>query len=57
MLAYGVVLLHDDERSHTAASTEALPENFNLDLSDHPPYSTDLSPSDYHLFTPIYLSN
>jgi hypothetical protein len=26
-------------------------ENFNWELFDHPPYSPDLAPSDYHLFT------
>jgi hypothetical protein len=26
-------------------------EHFNWELSDHPPYSSDLAPSDYHLFT------
>jgi hypothetical protein len=30
-------------------------EHFNRVLFDHPPYSPDLSPSDYHLFT--YLKN
>jgi histone-lysine N-methyltransferase SETMAR len=55
MLTYGVVLLHDDECPHTAARTRALLEHFNWELSDHPSYSTDLAPSDYHLFT--YLKN
>jgi hypothetical protein len=26
-------------------------------LFDHPPYSPDLAPSDYHLFTCTYLKN
>jgi hypothetical protein len=26
-------------------------EHFNSELFDHPPYSPDLAPSDYHLFT------
>jgi hypothetical protein len=26
-------------------------EHFNWELSDHPPYSPDLAPNDYHLFT------
>jgi transposase len=49
------VLLHDNARPHTAARTRALPEPFNWELFDHPSYSPDLSPSDYHLFT--YLKN
>jgi histone-lysine N-methyltransferase SETMAR len=35
----------------TAAHTGTLLEHFNWELSDHPPYSPDLTPSDYHLFT------
>jgi histone-lysine N-methyltransferase SETMAR len=40
---------------HTAAHTGVLLEHFNWVLFDHPPYSTDLVPSDYYLFT--YLKN
>jgi histone-lysine N-methyltransferase SETMAR len=40
---------------HTAACTRALLQHFNLELFDHPPYSPDLTLSDYHLFT--YLNN
>jgi hypothetical protein len=50
MLTYGVVLLHENARPHTAARTRALLEHFNLELFDHPPYRPDLAPSDYHLF-------
>jgi histone-lysine N-methyltransferase SETMAR len=55
MLTTGVVLLCDNARLHTAAHTRALPEHFNWDLFDHPPYSPDLALSDYHQFT--YLKN
>jgi transposase len=55
MQTYGVVLLHEDSCSHSAAHTWALLEYFNWELFDHPPYSSDLTPSDYHLFT--YLKN
>jgi histone-lysine N-methyltransferase SETMAR len=30
-------------------------DNLNRELSDHPPYSSDIAPSDCHLFT--YLKN
>jgi histone-lysine N-methyltransferase SETMAR len=46
MLTYGVVLLNDNTRPHTAARTRALLEYFNWELCDHPPYSPDLAPSD-----------
>jgi histone-lysine N-methyltransferase SETMAR len=48
----GVVLLHGNARPHTAACTRALLKHFNWELSDHPPYSPDLAPSDY-TFLPI----
>ena len=50
MLTKGVVLLRD-ARPHTAARTSALKQLFNWKIFDHPPYSPDLAPSDYHLFT------
>jgi histone-lysine N-methyltransferase SETMAR len=55
MLTCCVVLLHDSAHLHTAASTLALLEHFNWELFDHHPYSPDLTPSDYYLFT--YLKN
>jgi histone-lysine N-methyltransferase SETMAR len=55
MLTSGVVLLHGYARPYTAARTLALLEHFNWVLSGHPPYSPDLAPSEYHLFT--YLKN
>jgi histone-lysine N-methyltransferase SETMAR len=51
MLTYGVMLLHDYARPHTAARTRALLKHFNWELFDYPPYSYDVAPSDYHLFT------
>jgi transposase len=50
MLTAGVVLLHDNAQLHTAACTRTLLKQFNWELFDHPPYSPDLVPSDYHLF-------
>ena len=50
MLTKGVVLLHD-ARPHTAARTNVLIKLFNCEILDHPSYSSDLAPSDYHLFT------
>jgi transposase len=55
MLTSGVVLLLDNACPHTAAHIRELLEHFNWELFDHPPYSHDLAPSDYHLFT--YLKN
>jgi hypothetical protein len=55
MLISGVVLLHKNAHPQTAAHTRAVLEHFNWELFDHPYYSPDLAPSDYHLFT--YLKN
>jgi histone-lysine N-methyltransferase SETMAR len=55
ILTSGVVFLHDYEPPHIAARTRALLEPSNWELFDHPPYSPDLAPSDYHQF--IYLKN
>jgi hypothetical protein len=57
MLTYGVqvVLFHDNVCLDTAACTRTLLEHFNCELFDHPPYSPDLAPSDYHLST--YVKN
>jgi transposase len=51
----GAVLLHDNERLHSTARIQALLEHFNWELFDCLPYSPDLTPNDYYLFT--YLKN
>ncbi|KAJ4433931.1 hypothetical protein ANN_16250 [Periplaneta americana] len=53
MLSREVVLLHDNARPHTAASTRELLDQFDWEIFDHPPYSPDLAPSDFHLFTKL----
>jgi len=53
MLTKGVILLHNNTQPHTAAHTNALIKLFNWEIFDHPPYSLDLAPSDYNLFTKI----
>jgi transposase len=55
MLTSGVVLLRDKAGPNTAACTISLLEHFNWELFEYPPYSPDLAPSNYHLFT--YLQN
>jgi histone-lysine N-methyltransferase SETMAR len=51
MLTYGLVILHGNARPHTTARIRTLLEHFNRELFDDPPYSPDLAPSDYYLFT------
>ena len=53
LLQKGVCLLHDNARPHTANATKQLLESFGWDVLNHPAYSPDLAPSDYHLFTSL----
>lgn len=48
-----VILLHDNARPHTAAVTREKLEKMFWTPLEHPPYSPDLSPCDYHLFGPL----
>jgi len=50
MLSATILLLHDNARLHSAALTQDLIISFTWEQMDHPPYSPDLAPSDYHLF-------
>lgn len=50
LLSSGVLLLHDNARPHTANDTQTLMKKFGWEQMDHPPYSPDLAPSDFHLF-------
>jgi len=49
MISRGVVMVHDNSRPHTAA-TQNLITTFGWEQFDHPPYSPDLAPNDFHLF-------
>ncbi|GFW73145.1 histone-lysine N-methyltransferase SETMAR [Trichonephila clavipes] len=50
ILLKGVLLLHDNARSHTSRTTRELIESFGCEAFDHAPYSPDLAPNDFHLF-------
>ena len=41
MLSSGIVLLHDNARPHTAASTKRLLKRFRWEVFDHPPSSAE----------------
>ena len=53
LLTRGVSLLHDNTRPHTTRLTQDLLISFGWDIVTHPPYSSDLEPSDYHLFNKL----
>jgi len=45
-----VILLHDNVPSHTAKLIKGTIEAFGWEILSHAAYSSDLAPSDYHLF-------
>ncbi|GFV71993.1 histone-lysine N-methyltransferase SETMAR [Trichonephila clavipes] len=56
LLTSGVLLLHDNARPHSDINTQNLIRYFGWEQIDHPPYSPDLSPSDFHLFRYLKVS-
>ena len=46
----GVLFLHDNAPAYWALATRKKLAYLDFQCLDHPPYSPDLAPSDYHLF-------
>jgi len=46
----GVLFLHDNAPAHRALAAQKKLAYLGFECLDHPPYSLDLAPSDYHLF-------
>jgi len=46
----GLVFHHDNARPHTSLATRRKLLELGWEVMQHPPYSPDLAPSDYHLF-------
>ena len=44
------LFLHDNAPAHRALATQKKLAYLGFQCLDHPPYSPDLAPSDYHLF-------
>jgi len=53
LLSTGVLLQHYNARPHTARSTVATIQDLSFECLPHPPYSPDLTPSDFHVFGPL----
>ena len=45
--------MHDNAGSHTAAHTLETLKQLKWEAMEHPTYSPDLAPSDFHLFGPL----
>ena len=48
LLSKRVLLLHDNDRPHTAAHTVDTLRALKFEVLEHPPYSPDLAPSEFH---------
>ena len=53
----GVLFLHDNVLAHRAFANQNKLAYLGFQCLDHPPYSPDLAPSDYHLFPGIKKNN
>jgi len=53
----GVLFLHDNAPAHWALATQKILAYLGFQSLDHPPYSPDLDPSDYHLFPGLKKKN
>ena len=47
------IILHDNARPHVANKTVNKLKKFHWEFLEHPPYSPDLVPSDFHLFSSL----
>jgi histone-lysine N-methyltransferase SETMAR len=45
--------LYDNAHPHTANQTVETVNEFRFELLEHPPYSPDLGPSDFHMLGPM----
>jgi len=52
-LSKKILLLHDNARPHTAAHTLETLKQLKWQTMEHPAYSPNLAPSDFHLFGPL----
>ena len=53
----GALFLHDNAPAHRALATQKKLAYLGFQCLDHPPYSPDLAPSDYHLFPGLKKNN
>jgi histone-lysine N-methyltransferase SETMAR len=46
-------MYHDNACPHSANQTTAMLRSIKWEVLQHPPYSLDLAPNDFHLFGPL----
>jgi histone-lysine N-methyltransferase SETMAR len=49
----GLLIQHDNARTHTSLRTQEAITKFGWTVLPHPPFSPDLAPSDFHLLGPL----
>ena len=50
LLEHGVLILHDNARPHITKGVSELLDGNSWEVLPHPPYSPDMSPTDFDLF-------
>ena len=53
LLENGVLILHDNTRPHIGKVVHELLDRYSWGMLPHPPYSPDMSPLDFDLFTKL----
>jgi transposase len=56
LLEKGVLILHDNARPHLGKDVLELLDRYNWEELPHPPYSPDMSPSDFDLFPKLKIN-
>ena len=50
LLTRGPLLLHDNAQAHMSRVAQAVVKDIGFEQLSHPPYSSDLAPSDFYIF-------
>jgi len=53
MFAAGVLVSHDNARPHASGAVSEILEKYGWQVLPHLPYSPDMSPSDFDLFSKL----
>jgi len=56
LLENGVLILHDNARPHIGKVVRELLDRYSWEVLPHPPYSPDMSPPDFDLFTKLKIN-